>query len=92
MKLLSVIVFSTCTFLLASANSYASEEFFGPLESRPKGETGTWVIGGRQVEVTDKTEIEEEFGPFVVGACIEVEYEGKRVKKVTTEEKKHCRK
>jgi len=92
MKLLSVIVFSTCTFLLASANSYASEVFFGPLESRPKGETGTWVIGGRQVEVTDKTEIEEEFGPFVVGACIEVEYEGKLVKKVTTEEKKNCRK
>ncbi|MGH7372467.1 MAG: hypothetical protein ACREJK_11565 [Candidatus Methylomirabilales bacterium] len=42
--------------------------------------------------MTDKTEIEEEFGPFVVGACIEVEYEGKLVKKVTTEEKKHCRK
>ena len=91
MKLLSVIVFSTCTFLLASVNSHASEEFFGLLESRPQGKTCTWVIGGRQVEVTDKTEIEEEFGPLVVGACIEVEYEGKLVKKITTEEKKHCR-
>lgn len=92
MKQLRVIVFSTCMLLLTSANSYASEEFFGPLESRPEGKTGTWVIEGRQVEVTDKTEIEEEFGPFVVGACIEVEYEGKLVKKVTTEQKKRCRK
>jgi hypothetical protein len=80
MKLLNIIVFSTCTFLLVSVNCYASEEFFGLLESRPQGKTGTWVIGGRQVEVAEKTEIEEEEGPFVVGACIEVEYEGKVVK------------
>ncbi len=92
MKLLSVLVFSTCTLLLAPANSTASEEFFGLLEGLPEGRVGTWVIGGRQVEVTDQTEIEEEFGPFAVGACIEVEYEGKVVKKVATEKKRLCRK
>ena len=92
MKLLSVMVFSMGTFLLASPISYASEEYTGTLESRPKGKTGTWVIGGRQVEATDKTQLEAEYGPIVVGGCVVVEYEGKRVAFIKSEEKGKCRK
>lgn len=92
MKLLSVIVFSMCMFLLSSPISYATEEYTGTLESRPEGKTGTWVIGGRKVEATAKTQLEAEYGPIVVGGCVVVEYEGKLVAFIKSEEKEQCRK
>ena len=69
MKLLSVIVFSVCAFLLAPQVSHAIDEHTGTLESRPQGKAGTWVVGGRRFEATDKTELEAEYGPIKVGGC-----------------------
>lgn len=94
MKLLSIIIFSMYIFLLASPISCAreEEEFTGTLESRPKSNAGTWVIGGRQVEATNETKVEAEYGPIVVGACMVVEYEGKLVKYIKSEEKNKCSK
>jgi len=76
MKLLSVIVFSVCAFLLAPPLSHAIEEHTGTLESRPEGKAGTWVVGGRRLEATDKTELEAEYGPIKVGGCAVVEVRG----------------
>ena len=92
MKLLSVIVFSMYVFLLMSLMGYAreEEEFTGTLESRPKSNAGTWIIGGRQVDATDETKVEAEYGPIVVGGCVVVEYEGKLVKYIKSEEKHKC--
>lgn len=78
--------------LLAAPVSYASEDFYGTIESRPEGNAGTWVVGGRKVDVTDKTQLVEEYGPLSVGACVEVEYEGKAAIKIASEEKRKCAK
>jgi hypothetical protein len=71
-------------------NTQADEEFHGFIESRPAGKAGTWVIGGRQVVVTESTKLEEDDGPLVAGACAEVEYEGGAVEEIESEEKAKC--
>jgi hypothetical protein len=40
--------------------------------------------------VTDKTKLEEDHGPLVVGACVEVEYEGNVVEDIASEKKSKC--
>jgi len=55
------------TLALHPGNAHAKGE---------KGKTDTWVIGGREVVVAERTELDEEDGPLVVGACAEVEYAG----------------
>ena len=69
---------------------HADEEFKGIVESRPEGKVGTWMIGGRQVVVTERTRLKEEAGPLVVGACAEVEYKGDFVEEIESEEKADC--
>jgi hypothetical protein len=80
------------TALLASSVIHADDEFYGTIESRPQGNAGTWVVSGRSLDVTDKTRLKDKHGPLVVGACVEVEYEGKVVKKIESEETKKCKK
>jgi hypothetical protein len=90
MKWLSVTVFSVWALLFASSISHANQEYTGKLESRPEGAAGTWVIGGRQVEATDQTQLEDEYGPIELGGCVIVEYVGKRVAFIKSEEKGKC--
>ena len=92
MKLLSVVAFSIGAFLLWPSMSDAAEEYTGTLESRPPVKAGTWVIGGRNVEATEKTELEDEYGPIKVGGCVVVEYVGKRVAFIKSEEEVKCAK
>lgn len=66
-------------------SSHADDEFYGIVESRPEGKVGTWVIGGRKVEVTERTELEADNGPLLVGACVEVAYDGKFVEEIESE-------
>lgn len=49
--------------------------FFGLANSMPQGNTiqGIWDIGGKKVNVTARTRIRQEHGPFKVGAFVEVE-------------------
>lgn len=42
--------------------------------------------------MTEQTKLEEDDGPLVVGACVEVEYKGDTVKEIETEESYKCRK
>lgn len=63
------------TTLIAFSNpASADEEFYGTIESRPTENPGIWVVSGQQVEVTNKTEIDNDHGPLVVGSCVEVEH------------------
>jgi hypothetical protein len=79
-----------CTVLLASPVGLAGEEFYGTIESRPKENVGTWVVGGRSLQVTARTRLDEDYGPLVVGVCVEVEHEGKVAIEIASEEKKRC--
>ncbi len=48
-------------------------EFRGVIESMPTGRVGTWVISGRNVQVTMYTWVDEHKGMAQVGAAVEVE-------------------
>jgi hypothetical protein len=48
-------------------------EFFGAIEAMPPaGTIGVWTIAGKTVNVTASTELDDEAGPFVVGASVKV--------------------
>ncbi len=38
------------------------------------GLLGTWLLGGVEYPITANTRLRQEKGPFVVGACVEIEY------------------
>ncbi|MGX2038862.1 DUF5666 domain-containing protein [Methylocaldum sp. MU1018] len=92
MKRLITLLFLSSGILWIPANSQAGEEFYGILEKRPEGKVGTWMIGGREVQVTETTKLEEDDGPLAVGACVQVEYEGGSVEEIESEEPGKCRK
>ncbi|MCS6846593.1 MAG: DUF5666 domain-containing protein [Anaerolineae bacterium] len=46
----------------------------GIINSRPAGNIGTWVIGGRAFVANANTEFDTDEGPLVVGACAKVRY------------------
>jgi len=91
MKRMNIAYIFMAAALLAAPVSYASKDFFGTIGSRPEGNAGTWAVGGRNVDVTDKTRLVEEYGPLSVGTCVEVEYEGKAVKEIASEKKRKCK-
>ena len=68
-----------------------SVKIYGPIESRPEGKEGTWVIAGRTFTVTDTTKLDEGEGPLAVGTCAQVELEGIVVKEIESEESAKCR-
>jgi hypothetical protein len=92
MKRLIPLLFLSSAVLWIPANAQAGEEFYGILEKRPEGKVGTWMVGGREVQVTEKTKLEEDDGPLTVGACVQVEYEGRAVEEVESEEPSKCKK
>jgi len=69
---------------------HADDDFYGVIESRPQGPGGTWVIGGRRIEVTQPIIIDEDEGPLVVGACISVDYEDGVLSEFETEPASRC--
>jgi hypothetical protein len=91
MKPMNTVYVFMAAALLAAPISYANKDFYGTIESRPEGNTGKWVVGGRNVDVTDKTRLVEEYGPLSVGACVEVGFEGKSVKEIASEKKRKCK-
>ena len=63
MKRMNIVYIFMAAALLAAPVSYASEDFYGTIESQPKGNAGTWVVGGRKVDVTDKTQLVDRVWP-----------------------------
>jgi hypothetical protein len=90
MKRFIFMLLIASTVLWMPWSSHADEEFYGIIESRPESKIGTWVIGGRQVEVTEQTEIDEDDGPLAVGACVQVEYKGNITEEIESEDKTKC--
>ena len=86
-KLRTLTIISCFAF---SGHAIADEEFYGTIESRPTENSGIWVISGQQVEVTDKTDIDNDNGPLVVGSCAEVEHEKGVVKEIESAKPKKC--
>lgn len=81
--LFAIAAMLTCLFLasVAQASNYERYErnrqevkVYGVIDSMPdSGLIGKWVVGGRQVEVTDRTRIKEKHGRAEVGRHVEVE-------------------
>lgn len=88
-SLKSFLLIAASCFVLSST-AFADEEFYGTIESRPVGNPGIWVISGQQIEVTDKTEIETDNGPLVVGSCVEVEHKKGVVKEIESAKPAKC--
>ena len=85
-----LLIAASC--LMFSLPAFADEEFYGTIESRPTENPGIWVVSGQQVEVTDKTKIDNDHGPLVVGSCVEVEHEKGVVKEIESAKPVKCEK
>lgn len=80
------------SFFALSSPAYADKEFYGTIESRPTSNAGIWTISGQQVEVTDKTDIDTDNGPLVVGSCVEVEHDKGVVEDIKSVKPSKCSK
>jgi len=49
-------------------------EWVGPIDSRPAGNQGTWIINGMSFESTSSTQFNVEHGSLTVGACAKMDY------------------
>lgn len=84
----TLLIVASCFAI--STPAFADEEFYGTVESRPAENSGIWVVSGQQVEVTDKTEIDNDHGPLVVGSCVEVEHNKGVVKEIESAKPAKC--
>ncbi|MEN8213968.1 MAG: hypothetical protein ABFR19_06360 [Pseudomonadota bacterium] len=82
----------TCAFIaqIIAQAAIADDNFHGIIESRPDGKAGTWVVGGRTLNVTVNTDLREEHLPLRVGACAEVEIEDGLVEEIESESPRDC--
>jgi len=48
------------------------KKLYGIVEKMPDSVFGTWVVGGQEVAVNEKTVIEEEHGLLDIGAYVEI--------------------
>jgi len=74
---LLVLVLVLLVSLIPAGTVFADDDgnykFYGTIESLPAtGLIGDWVVSGQTVHVTAATRIEQEHGPAVVGAYVEV--------------------
>lgn len=77
--------------LLLATIGCESVKIYGPIERRPEGKEGTWIIAGRTFTVTDTTKLDEDDGPLEVGTCAQVELKGIVVQEIESEETSKCR-
>ncbi len=78
-------VLGMATLLVAlSTPVMADKDFHGFIESRPDGKAGVWVIGGRSFDVPANVDLDEDDGPLVVGACVEVDIDNGVVEEIET--------
>ena len=90
MKPSTMLLSIAAVALAVPLSGHADEDFYGVIESRPPGPGGTWVIGGRRIEVTQPIIIDEDDGPPVVGACVSVDYEDGVLSELETEPASRC--
>lgn len=90
MKKFFVIVACTFTAQIIAQAALADDNFHGIIESRPDGKVGTWVVGGRSVNVAENTDLYEEHRPLKVGTCAEVEIEDGVAEEIESEPPRKC--
>jgi hypothetical protein len=81
------LILFTCVFLVLRIvkAAAAGDDFYGIIESRPDIRVGTWTVGGRSIEVTERTNLDEDDGPLKIGACAEVDTGDGKVEEIETE-------
>lgn len=89
MKQLLLVCLSTLALTLPAVGQ-AGDSFKGKVESRPADKVGEWVIDGRKLDVTAKTELEEKAGPLVPGACVEVEIDDGIIEEIESVDMDKC--
>ncbi len=82
-RLFALTALLICLFCAGTAQASGDERYersreeikiYGAIDSMPSsGFTGAWVVGGREVEVTDRTRIKEKHGRAEIGRYVEVE-------------------
>ena len=92
MKTLFVAVLCSLMLLSVAHVAFAKKDFYGVVESRPKGIEGTWVIGGKSIEATELTQLDEDSGPITVGTCVEVDIDDGIVEEIESEPPHKCKK
>ena len=90
MKKTFVVLACVLAILSIPVTVLADDDLYGIIESRSEGKVGTWVVGGRSVEVTERTYLEEEHGPLNVGACAEVKLDGDVATKIESKPPAKC--
>ena len=78
--------------VLFSTTAFADPDFYGRVESRPQTDVGLWVVSGQQVQVTNKTTMDYDEGPAVVGSCVEVDHEKGVASEIETHKPEKCTK
>jgi hypothetical protein len=68
----------------------ADDDFYGIIESRPEGKVGTWIVGGRSVEVIERNDLDEDNGLLKIGACAEVDVDDGKVEEIESEPARKC--
>lgn len=87
----SLVILACLSLVLSlSEAALADDDFYGVIESRPVGKVGTWVVGGRSIEVTDETDLDVDNGPLEVGACVEVEIDDGDVEEIESKRLEKC--
>ena len=83
-----------CVFIVMSfvQVAVADNDIYGIIKNRPDGKVGTWVVGGRSVEVTERTDLDEDDGPLKVGSCAKVEIDDGKVEEIESEPLNKCSK
>ena len=76
--------------ILITACADNEVEYTGILDHRPEGKDGMWVIDGKSFSVTDEVDLDEDHGPIIAGACVELEMEDGEVREIESEEMEKC--
>ena len=79
-------------FIMSASYACSDDEVEhrGILENRPVGQVGVWVIDGQPYAVSKKAELDDENGPLGIGACVEIELDGKIVMEIETKDPDDC--
>jgi hypothetical protein len=87
----SIVVLIIALIALAAVQvAGAEDDFYGIIESHPEGNVGTWIIGGRSIEVIESTDLDEDNGPLKTGACAEVDIDDGIVEEIESEPAIRC--
>lgn len=92
MKRFAVVLAVALVASIPARIAVADEEFYGVIESLPENRIGIWIVGGRSFNVMESTELDEDHGPLIVGACVDVEIDDGVVEAIESEPLDKCQK